>query len=292
MPRVRSGGARGPWQRPAPPLTAYPRGRSPASSGRRTSSGSADGSWVLYYSALVAGLPPGARCIGAATAPTPTGPVHAVGDAPLVCPPRTGTLPASDQLLDRPARPARLRGHRRVGLHRARRPALPALQDPGPAVVDPDGAADARRARACRPASTASCSCAATRSWRTRHSCTRARTTCCSPRRASTATATTARRVASHASAGRWPTRSTNFLGPVITGLCGPGGADVVAPSQGGRAGCSSTAGSATATPAVPARRSGATATRRCCPTRGHVRRAARLGRLGRPQIAYYLTPR
>ena len=33
-----------------------------------------------------------------------------------------------------------------------------------------------------------------------------------------------------------WPTRSTNFLGPVVTGLCGPGGADVVAPSRGARA--------------------------------------------------------
>ena len=31
-----------------------------------------------------------------------------------------------------------------------------------------------------------------------------------------------------------WPTGSTNFLGPVVTGLCGPGGADVVAPRTGG----------------------------------------------------------
>ena len=102
MPLLRSRGARGPWQELSPALTTFPAWVLPGDQWAPDLQQVADGSWVLYYSALVAGLTPGARCIGVATAATATGPFTPYGEAPLVCPPRLGAVPAEDQLLNRP----------------------------------------------------------------------------------------------------------------------------------------------------------------------------------------------
>ena len=100
LTRVRAPGARGPWTALDPAMVTFPSWVLPGDQWApdlvKTDTG-----WVLYYSAKAAGLDPGMRCIGAATAPTATGPFVPVGDAPLVCPPREGWPAAQDQLRDR-----------------------------------------------------------------------------------------------------------------------------------------------------------------------------------------------
>lgn len=58
------------------------------------------GRWVLYYAVPVAGLAPSSRCIGVAVAGRPTGTFRPVGSRPLVCPPGTDAPAAEDPVLD------------------------------------------------------------------------------------------------------------------------------------------------------------------------------------------------
>ncbi|GAA1947317.1 hypothetical protein GCM10009798_02960 [Nocardioides panacihumi] len=58
------------------------------------------GRWVLYYAAPVRGLSSAGRCIGVAVAGNPTGHFRPIGTGPLVCPPDARTPPASDPVLD------------------------------------------------------------------------------------------------------------------------------------------------------------------------------------------------
>ena len=57
--------------------------------------------WLLYYSAPVAGLGVYGRCVGVARSGSPKRGFVPIGDAPLVCPTYAGTPPAQDQLLPR-----------------------------------------------------------------------------------------------------------------------------------------------------------------------------------------------
>jgi len=102
MPRLRSRGSRGPWQELPPTMTTFPSWVLPGEQWAPDLHQVADGTWVLYYSGLVGGLNPGARCLGVATAATATGLFMPSGDVPLVCPPRAGAAPAEDQMLNRP----------------------------------------------------------------------------------------------------------------------------------------------------------------------------------------------
>lgn len=57
--------------------------------------------WVLYFAAPVKGPRDATyHCIGVAVAKTSTGMFQPVGDAPLVCPPRTSAPPAQDSMRD------------------------------------------------------------------------------------------------------------------------------------------------------------------------------------------------
>jgi len=78
-----------------------------------------DKGWVLYFSAPVGGLGPDARCIGAATAASPLDP-FVPQQRPLVCPRKADSLPAPDI-----TRPQKKGLPRRVG------------------VIDPEGFQDA-----------------------------------------------------------------------------------------------------------------------------------------------------
>ena len=233
--RVRAGGARGPYSELASPLTAYPSWVLPGEIWAPDLAQAADGSWVLYYTALAAGLPAGGRCIGAATAATPSGPFTPYGDVPLACPPRAGYPPASDQLLDRE------------------------LDLPAGGVIDPSlfterdgklyllyktqGVPSTIRMVQLTPDGLAVLPGRHSKALLRSHQIVENPTLVhqgshyvlftsegwygdCDYR-------TTYRK--SRKRWTGWPTRSANLLGPVITGLCGPGGADVVAPSQGGR---------------------------------------------------------
>lgn len=57
--------------------------------------------WVLYYAVPVRGLGEHGRCIGAARATSPRGPFAPVGSAPLVCPSYAPVPTASDPMLPR-----------------------------------------------------------------------------------------------------------------------------------------------------------------------------------------------
>jgi beta-xylosidase len=58
------------------------------------------GRWVLYFAAPVRGLGINGRCIGVAIARVPTGHFEPLGTAPLVCPPDARTPLAQDPVLD------------------------------------------------------------------------------------------------------------------------------------------------------------------------------------------------
>jgi hypothetical protein len=86
-PRAVAASPAGPWTPIASALTRRPRW----ASGRSTWAGDlvkVRGRWLLYYSAPVRGLGPGGRCIGVATARSPVRRFHPVGSRPLVCPHR------------------------------------------------------------------------------------------------------------------------------------------------------------------------------------------------------------
>jgi arabinan endo-1,5-alpha-L-arabinosidase len=61
----------------------------------------ARGRWVLYFAAPVRGIVERGRCIGVAVADGARGPFRPVGAGPLVCPSYAATPPAQDQLLPR-----------------------------------------------------------------------------------------------------------------------------------------------------------------------------------------------
>lgn len=233
LPRVRSRGGRGPWQELAPTLTTFPSWVLPGDLWAPHLQ-QVEGGWVLYYSALVAGLTPGARCVGVATATTAAGPFTPFGEAPLVCPPRLDVPPAEDQLLDRPGDlPASGAIDASVFAERDGRLYLLYKTQGTPSsirmvLLTPDGlhVAPGKRSRMLlrspgiieNPALVRQGShyvlftsegwfgdCDYRTTWRK-----------------------TERK-------WRWQVQSANFLGPVITGLCGPGGAGVLIPRRAGR---------------------------------------------------------
>ena len=234
MPRLTARGARGPWRELPPTMTTFPSWVLPGDQWAPALHQVADGSWVVYYSALVGGLNPGARCLGVATAATATGPFTPSGDVPLVCPPRPGALPAEDQLLNRASdlpfagaidgsvfeeRDGRLYLlYKTQGTPSSIR--MVPLTPDGLHVVPGKQSRMLLRSNGIVENPTL-----------VHHGSHYVLFTSegwygdCDYR-------TTWRKTRQKF---RWPTRSTNLLGPVITGLCGPGGADVVVPRQGGR---------------------------------------------------------
>lgn len=60
-----------------------------------------DGQWLLYYATPVRGMGEHGRCIGVARADSARGPFRPVGSAPLVCPSYAGTPAAQDPMLPR-----------------------------------------------------------------------------------------------------------------------------------------------------------------------------------------------
>ncbi len=231
--RFRAGGARGPFKELSTPLTAYPSWVLPGELWAPDLAQVADGTWRLYFTAPAAGLPPGGRCIGVATAATAAGPFTPYGDAPLVCPPRVGWAPASDELLDRegdlPASgviDASLfteRDGRQYLLYKTQgKPSTirMVLLQPDGVVVSPGR----RSKRLLRTADTVENPTLVRRDDYYVLFASEGEYSNCDYR-------TTYRRSRKKWS---WPTGSTNLLGPVLTGLCGPGGADVVAPRRGG----------------------------------------------------------
>jgi arabinan endo-1,5-alpha-L-arabinosidase len=89
------------WRPIGPALASRPRWARPGSTiwaadvvrvGRR---------WLLYYAAPVRGMGRTSRCIGVAAAPTSTGRFRPVGRRPLVCPPAARAPRAEDRILDR-----------------------------------------------------------------------------------------------------------------------------------------------------------------------------------------------
>lgn len=60
-----------------------------------------EGQWLLYYSTPVRGIGETGRCIGVARSDSARGPFRPVGRAPLVCPTYARTPPAQDPLLPR-----------------------------------------------------------------------------------------------------------------------------------------------------------------------------------------------
>ena len=235
MPRVRSSGARRPWQELPPAMTVFPTWVLPGDQWAPDLHRTASGTWVLYYSALVAGLAPGGRCIGVATATTAAGPFTPSGDAPLVCPPRVGAVPAEDELLDRPTDlPASGAIDASVFEERDGRLYLLYKTQGSPSSIrmvplTPDGlhVAPGKRSRMLlrSPGIVENPTLVhqgshwvlfTSEGW---YGDCDYRTTWRKSRQK-----------------WSWRARSVSFLGPVITGLCGPGGADVVVPRGGGKA--------------------------------------------------------
>jgi arabinan endo-1,5-alpha-L-arabinosidase len=289
--RFRAGGARGPFKELSTPLTAYPSWVLPGELWAPDLAQVADGTWRLYFTAPTAGLAPGGRCIGVATAPTASGPFTPYGDAPLVCPPRVGWAPASDELLNRgwdlPAT-----GVIDASLYTERDGRLYLLYKTQgkPSTIrmvllQPDGVAVSPGSRSKQ----------LLRTTETVENPTLVRGeryyvlftsegaySNCDYR-------TTYRRSRKKWS---WPTGSTNFLGPVLTGLCGPGGADVVAPRKGGpsRMFFHGWTCYQTAQPCPRGFRSGRDGS--LLPSRAMYGLVLDFDESDRPQIADYLTPR
>ena len=291
MPRVRSGGSRGPWREMPPPLTAYPAWAVPGDIWAPHLQRVGDGTWVLYYSALVAGLAPGSRCIGAATAATATGPFTPAGDAPLVCPPTTGALPASDQLLDRPADlPATgvidasvftERDGRLYLLYKTQ--GLPSSIRMVPLTPDGRTVAPGKRSRMLlRSNDTVENPALVHQGAHYVLFTSEGYFGDCDYR-------TTWRKSRQK---WRWHTHSTNFLGPEITGLCGPGGADVVLPRQADRVRMFFHGWVCGGTPEPCPRGFRRTRDGALLPVRGMYGVLLAWGRSDAPEIASYLVPR
>ncbi len=291
MPRVRSGGSRGPWRDLPSPLTALPAWAVPGDLWAPHLQRVGDGTWVLYYSALVAGLAPGSRCIGAATAPTATGPFTPVGDAPLVCPPTTGTLPASDQLLDRPGDlPASGVIDASVFTERDGRLYLLYKTQGLPSsirmvLLTPDGLAVAPGKRSkmlLRSNGTVENPALVHQGAHYVLFTSEGYYGDCDYR-------TTWRKSRQK---WRWHVASANFLGPEITGLCGPGGADVVVPRHPGRVRMFFHAWVCSATPEPCPRGFRRPRDAALLPVRGMYGVLLDWGRSDAPEIAAYLEPR
>ena len=100
VPHAWSRSARGPWRRGLGLLTHRP------SWSREGGVWAVDvarvrGRWLLYYATPVRGMGEHGRCIGVARSSSPRGPFRPVGRRPLVCPSYAGTPAAQDQLLPR-----------------------------------------------------------------------------------------------------------------------------------------------------------------------------------------------
>ncbi len=85
----------GPWTKTAPALAAMPSWATTPSVWAPDLEKVGD-RWLMYYSATVAGLGPTGRCIGVAVAASPTDPFTPYGDRPLVCPRKADTKRAAD----------------------------------------------------------------------------------------------------------------------------------------------------------------------------------------------------
>jgi hypothetical protein len=92
--------ATGPWALQPAALTTFPSWVKPGDQWAPDLVATPAG-WVLYYAAPAYGSVARLRCIGTAVAPAPTGPFAPASDAPLVCPPREGFAPAEDELADK-----------------------------------------------------------------------------------------------------------------------------------------------------------------------------------------------
>jgi arabinan endo-1,5-alpha-L-arabinosidase len=100
VPHAWSRGADGPWRRGPSLLTHRP------SWSREGGIWAVDvarvrGRWLLYYATPVRGMGEHGRCIGVARSTAARGPFRPVGSAPLVCPSYAGTPTAQDPLLPR-----------------------------------------------------------------------------------------------------------------------------------------------------------------------------------------------
>jgi len=234
----RARGARGPWKPLAAPLTTMPSWVLPGEIWAPDLAPVAGG-WALYYSAPAAGLNPGGRCIGAAFSTLPTGPFTPVGEVPLVCPARVGQPPAEDQLANRSGLPASGVIDASLFTERDGRHYLLYKTQGTPSSIrmvplTPDGL----------HAAAGTASKMLVRSGNTIENPTLIRQTV--PGRGSQLVLLTSEgwygscdyrttwRVST--SRWRWPAQGATLLGPAGTGVCGPGGADVVQPRDGGKA--------------------------------------------------------
>ena len=101
-PRAKALSPAGPWRAAGTALARRPRW----ASGRNLWAGDlvrVGRRWVLYFAAPVRGLGPNGRCIGVAVARKPTARFHPVGGGPLVCPRAAHTPRAGDPMVGRGA---------------------------------------------------------------------------------------------------------------------------------------------------------------------------------------------
>lgn len=102
VPSAQGDIASGPWMPEGPALSAMPSWATGSSMWAPDLERISATEWVLYFSAPVAGLGSGQRCIGAATASSPLGPFTPVAGGPLVCPGLADTPTADDTVPNRP----------------------------------------------------------------------------------------------------------------------------------------------------------------------------------------------
>jgi len=100
VPHAWSRSADGPWQR-GPSLLTHRPAWSREGGVWAVDVAPAGGRWLLYYATPVRGMGEHGRCIGVARSASPRGPFRPVGHAPLVCPSYAATPTAQDPLLPR-----------------------------------------------------------------------------------------------------------------------------------------------------------------------------------------------
>lgn len=104
--RAMAAGPAGPWQDLAPALESWPAWAAvPDHSVWGPDLVRVGNRWLLYYAVRVRGLGRTGRCIGVALAPTPDSPFTPVGNRPLVCPAGADTPRAEDRVRRSPALP-------------------------------------------------------------------------------------------------------------------------------------------------------------------------------------------
>jgi beta-xylosidase len=100
VPHAWSRGPDGPWRR-GPSLLTHKPSWSRAGGVWAVDVARVRGRWLLYYATPVKGMGEHGRCIGVARSTSARGPFRPVGSAPLVCPSYAGTPTAQDPLLPR-----------------------------------------------------------------------------------------------------------------------------------------------------------------------------------------------